>query len=391
MIIRDEYLVKINHKNRIQRVRLSLDYNEYGSVYSIYRITGQYGGKETEWPAILIKNNGKKKSRSDQAGYIFSSLLKKYLSTGYKRLNALTSKKYNDLTEEELRKILNGDFIANTKSIPKPMLAKNNNLCSTSILENEHYICPRVDGLRCLMYSRDGMIQAVNHKGKPLNILTTTIRNSELLNSLFNKNPDLILDGELTLENYSTSELNLLSKSKSYISEMQHVIYWIRDYISKELFSDRIKNITALHDLFIDESYIKVVPYKKEVGYLKVKTLHDNYVREGYEGIYIYNPLKPYGAGIQSSTYLMYMQSYTLEDFPIIDIVPGRRYHTVMLYLRNKRNRTFSVEPEIPEEKALEILSSKKQYIGKLCKCKFFYYDDLDLPVKPMFKCLQNE
>ena len=41
MIIREEYLVKLNAKNRVQRVKVQLDKHPYSETYAIRRITGQ--------------------------------------------------------------------------------------------------------------------------------------------------------------------------------------------------------------------------------------------------------------------------------------------------------------------------------------------------------------
>ena len=78
MIIKEEYLVTINSKNRIQRVKIQLDGDPFTKIYSIYRITGQYGGKETSQPVILIKKGKVKRTIAEQATLQYNSLIKNY-------------------------------------------------------------------------------------------------------------------------------------------------------------------------------------------------------------------------------------------------------------------------------------------------------------------------
>ena len=65
MLIKEEYLVIINAKNRIQRVLLKLEQDAVSKVFKISRITGQYGGKETKQPELLI-DKGKELLQSKQ-------------------------------------------------------------------------------------------------------------------------------------------------------------------------------------------------------------------------------------------------------------------------------------------------------------------------------------
>lgn len=53
MIIREEYLVKKNNKNRIQVVLLQIDRHPISKIFSIYRTLFQYDGKKRENPIHL--------------------------------------------------------------------------------------------------------------------------------------------------------------------------------------------------------------------------------------------------------------------------------------------------------------------------------------------------
>lgn len=146
MLIREEYLVIVNSKNRIQRIKLQLDQNPFTKVYSIYRITGQYGGKETDQPVIQIDKGKVKRSVAEQATLQFNSLLKNYLDKGYVKLSGLTTKKYSELSEDEIKNLLGGNFVSDQSGIPKPMLAKLADQCSSDIWEKNWFVSRKLDG-----------------------------------------------------------------------------------------------------------------------------------------------------------------------------------------------------------------------------------------------------
>jgi len=146
MIIREEYLVTINAKNRIQRIRVQLDQNPYGDVYSILRMTGQYGGKETDQPVLFIKEGKAKRTVAQQASLQYNHIVEEYLNKGYVKLSLLTKKKYSELTEDEIKELLGGDFVSDTSGVPKPMLAKLGDQCVPDVWEQDLYVSRKLDG-----------------------------------------------------------------------------------------------------------------------------------------------------------------------------------------------------------------------------------------------------
>ena len=146
MIIREEYLVTINSKNRIQRVKLQLEKDSIKTIYMIHRITGQYGGKETSQPDLIITEGKVKRTAEEQASLQFNSLLKQYLDKGYVKLNTVTTKNYSELSEDEIKNLLSSKGISDQAGIPKPMLAKQADQCSSDIWERDWYASRKLDG-----------------------------------------------------------------------------------------------------------------------------------------------------------------------------------------------------------------------------------------------------
>ena len=128
MIIKEEYLVKTNNKNRVQQVLLQLDFDQ--KKYDILRTTSQYGGKQRLQPIITITEGKVNRTVSEQANLQYVSVLKDYMDNGYKRLSTLTTTPYKNLTEEDIKGI--GDLsnkIAATffDTVPKEKRVKDAN------------------------------------------------------------------------------------------------------------------------------------------------------------------------------------------------------------------------------------------------------------------------
>ena len=287
MLIREEYLVIVNSKNRIQRIKLQLDRNPFTKVYSIYRITGQYGGKETDQPVIQIDKGKVKRSVAEQATLQFNSLLKNYLDKGYVKLSGLTTKKYSELSEDEIKNLLGGNFVSDQSGIPKPMLAKLADQCSSDIWEKNWFVSRKLDGVRCLIYYKDGMIQTASRGGGNYNVATTHIREDDTLRQIFVQSPDLILDGELYHHgsDWPLQRISGLARQQEWKDECKNLEYWVYDYVdTNKSFNERWKVLEALKQLLPDECPVKILDQKLMTGYMAIKKGHDKYVQEGCEG-----------------------------------------------------------------------------------------------------------
>ena len=146
MILREEDLIKINAKNKIQKVKVQLIKSEFGDSYKILRMTGQLGGKTTDQPVIDIKYGKSTRTVDEQAGLQYAHILSEYMNSGYKKLSALTKTKIDNLTEEALKGLLSTGGNTDTKGIPKPMLAKSSDDLSSDIFEKDVYVSRKIDG-----------------------------------------------------------------------------------------------------------------------------------------------------------------------------------------------------------------------------------------------------
>ena len=390
MIIREEYLVKLNAKNRVQRVKVQLDKHTYSETYAIRRITGQYGGKETDQPLININYGKSGRTISEQAGLQYAHILTEYLNSGYKKLTILTNKKYSELSEEEIKNLLDFGGNTDTKGIPKPMLAKSSNELSPSIFEKDVYVSKKVDGVRCLMYYKDGLILTCSRGGKNYNAATSKLRKDPLLIQLFQLDPNLILDGELYKHGWPLQKISGLCRLETPTKECDELEYWIFDFVSKQPFKERFEILMDIKKLIPENSNIKVLDHILMSGWLKIKKEHDKYVQEGFEGLCARNPEKEYGIGKRSGLYLWKLKERQDDEAKIVGIKEGLRDEDMCFVLQLPSGKQFSAKPACDSKTRIYYLNNKDKFIGKMGTYTYFSLSTDGIPTQPVFKFVRE-
>ena len=102
--VQEIILVIRNARDKVQIAHYIL--NQDVNNYIIERSTGQFLGKMTKQPDILIEKGKAKRSVLQQAELEYNSLIKKALDKGYKKLSDLTKTTNDVITEEELNRIV---------------------------------------------------------------------------------------------------------------------------------------------------------------------------------------------------------------------------------------------------------------------------------------------
>lgn len=100
VLITETILVTRNARDKIQVVITSL--NQEGNLFAIKRQTGQYQGKMTAQPLLVIEKGKAKRSAIQQAELEYNSIISKYMDKGYKKLSVLTDEKFEDITSAEM-------------------------------------------------------------------------------------------------------------------------------------------------------------------------------------------------------------------------------------------------------------------------------------------------
>lgn len=157
-----KFLVSIDTKNKIRQVELEAHWDNAARAFMINRYTGMFGGKISQQPVIVVQVGKAGRTVTEQAALQFNSKLKEYKDKGYKEIP-------NDpdtYTEAELREIV-GSVATNQAGVLKPMLAKQaDKVTNQKIYDKPWWASVKIDGVRCLMYFKDGEVHTASRGGK---------------------------------------------------------------------------------------------------------------------------------------------------------------------------------------------------------------------------------
>lgn len=389
MIIREEYLVKKNNKNRIQVVLLQIDRHPISKVFSIYRTLFQYGGKKRENPILFVKYGTQGRSVSQEASEYFYKYQKVYIGMGYKQLSRITKQSFDKLTEDDIKELLSKNSEAQAKGLPLPVLPKNYDTCSPSVFERDCFCSKRILGARVLIYFDGTTIHTASLGGKTYdNAIPHLLKDNALL-SLFQVFPDLILDGEIYHFGWSQEKILELSKLEEPTEESKQLQFWIYDYISKKPFTQRAENLAEWRQLIEAESTnIVFLEHIRISGWLKIKRLHDQWTQEGYDGLVARFGERPYGIGRRSSNYVVEMQQFQEDQFLLVDIQKGFRVDDSIFVLQTKNGKKFNAKPIVNYPNMDTYINNKNNYIGKMAIVRFYYYGSNGLPSHPVLKSI---
>jgi ATP-dependent DNA ligase len=396
-----DYLISKDSKGKIRVVNISYDWDKDLNGYVIRRFTSQYGGKITTQPIILVdKGKGIGKARrtvSEQAKLEYDSRVNKYIDKGYKKL----PKSIDLYTKEELDALLPEETTDSEGNL-KPMLAKDFHDVATSVLEKQWWYASRkIDGVRCLMFVKDGEIHTSSRGGKNYDNSTYHITCNPKLKKFMLDNPTLILDGELYVHGYSLQTLSGLARLKKETDKCDELQYYIYDVVdTNKTFEERLEILDHIKDeLQLDfepnktfedgDLQIQMVPHVKVEGWVQIKKTHDSYVKEGFEGAVIRRPDKKYGVNKRTND-MVKVKEYQDGEFKIIGFSEGLRPEDMVFVCVTEDGKEFEAKPVGPRELKHEYLERIDEIIGKMATVKYFSFSDGGTPTQPVLKCIRD-
>ncbi len=376
------------------------EWHEPEHGYIIQRSYGQVGGKTTLSPAIVVAQTKQKRTWKEQWQLQFNSEVKKQLDKGYIEV----PKHPNEYSESELSEIF-GDVVTNQAGVIKPMLAKQADKVTNQKIYDKEWIASRkIDGTRCLLYynPEDDSIHSASRGGEHYDAATIHLRENPVLLEVFRNMPHLILDGELYKHGKSLQQISGAARMEKNAYDCDWLEYYVYDLIDLEDIDksakDRIKLLQSIQQNYgwgFDpyrewkkrELQIQIVPQVYISGWDAMEKLHAQYVEEGFEGLVIRNPDRPYKPNGRTND-MIKIKMYKSEDFLVVGIEPGLRGAEDMVFvLETSDGKQFKAKPlgdRALKEEYWENFEEK--YKGHIGECKFFYYSDDGVPLQPVFK-----
>lgn len=384
-------------KFRFAVVECDEEWHDDVKGYVIQRSYGQVQGKTTLSPAIVVDRTKQKRNWKEQYTLQFNSEVKKFLDKGYKEVE----KHPNEYTEEELRDLY-GSVATNQYGIIKPMLAKQSEkVTNTKIFDKVWIGSRKINGTRCLMYWDGKEIQTASRGGEHYNAATSHLREDPVLREIFQSNPTLILDGELYKHGKSLQQISGAARMEKNAYDCDWLEYWIYDCIHLDELetkaSDRIAWLNSLAETYNfgfnpnkeweeGELQVQFVPQVEVTGWDNMKKLHDEYVSEGFEGLVIRDPAKPYKPNGRTND-MIKIKQYIDETFKVVGYELGLRGSEDMCFIcEMKDGRTFKAMPLGDRSVKAEYIDNfEEKYNGHLGDCKYFELSDEGIPCQPKF------
>ena len=393
-------------KGKIRVVEISYEGNEATRIYTIYRYTGQFEGKMTKQPEIIVDRGKATRNIHEQVELQFNALVKGYKDKGYIELE----NEIDNYSSEELYKLF-GNAPAGTNGVVKPMLAKQADKVTKTDIFNKKWIASRkIDGLRCIIYLGDddklhtSSRGATNYDSAMFEILT-----HPTLIKLFKNNKGLMLDGECYHHGYTLQQINSIARTQKVAKDLEILqFYWYDIVDLNNPFKTRLAKMKSIAselkeygseiswepDRIFKENELRIqfVPQVEVSGWDNMMKLHNEYVSEGWEGLVIRDPERPYKPNGRTND-MIKIKVYKDDCFKVVGKEAGLRGSEDMVFIMQMPDgRTFKAKPFGDREQKQEYwINFEEKYNGHIGECKFFYYSDDGIPLQPAFKAFRDD
>ena len=274
----------------------------------------------------------------------------------------------------------------------KPMLAHKVN--DKKIDFNEPvFIQPKLDGVRCI-FTKDG---AYSRTGKQFH----NVRYIELrLAPFFDKNPDVILDGELynhDLRDDFEQIISLVRKQKptdeDRLNSADMIQYHVYDYIVPFIgYEARLKWLLSNKD-HLWSNVVLPVETHRVYKYEEAANMHyDGFLKQGYEG----SILRLNGAYEQKRSYnLQKFKDFSDDEATIVGYEAGKGKRTGTLgkfYMMDDNGIEFGCPPGkgYNYTDLANILNNVHDYVGKRATFTYFERTKAGNYRHPQFKCIRD-
>ena len=270
----------------------------------------------------------------------------------------------------------------------KPMLAQVYNDQDQIDWSDYVYMQPKLDGVRCL-FTKDG---AFSRTGKEF---MNVDHIKEDLKDTFQALPGLILDGELynhNLRDDFEKIISLVRKQKPTYEDRSEARVWTQYHVY-DYVGDNAKYRKRMHALNVSNIYTPSVCYvesKLVATPAMIKVIHDEYLKQGYEGSIIrLNGLYEQ----KRSKNLLKVKDFSDSEAKIINWVEGKgkRKGTIGKFIAvDSEGMEFGM-PVMDNFKFLQKnFNFMKKWIGRTATFKYFEKTKRGSYRHPLFKCLRN-
>ena len=384
-----EILVCKDNKGKCRVVQVEAIYNEEGIYWEIHRQSGILNGKMTKQPVIEILTGKAKRSLNQQCELEFKSHVKKYLDKGYKTIQSLGCEDLASFDPDIHLPAQN----TNQQGVVKPQLCKVYDPNDKKNLNKIWYISRKYDGVRSILYYKDGEVRTSSRGGQDYDIAATHIRTDPSLLKIFESNPTLRLDGEIYRFSWPLNKISGLCRLETLHEDHEQLNFYCYDIVDEsKTFKERFDILMQMRNEIDNDSKLKIVDHYELKDLSEIDNYHDQFVADGYEGAVIRDAESKYNPGGRSRDWQK-IKKFTDGEFEILGLVEGLREEDMCFLMKTKEGYEFKAKPIGTREDKQYYREHLNEMIGKMATVKYFGMTNTDQPVPnlPVFKNLVLE
>lgn len=374
-------LLKINNNQKISEWEIKIVKKD--NFYTIITSHGEENGKKIYHEKDITE------------GKVKRSVLEQAIQDAKRKWENKKEKElYAEVLTNNLKSIIVRPMLSNTFSFD--LYTTKNRSFKISF---PAYIQRKYDGIRCVSYLKDDNVIIESRKGIPFQ--NFSLLKDELKSILSKLPPNFYLDGELytnSLDFETISGLIRLHEKKitendiQLINKIEYHLYDFVDLNNKELkYKERLDILNNLISESLSISRCKKVDTFLANELNDVKKYHDDFVKEGYEGIMIRDMDGIYEIN-KRSKYLQKFKEFMEEEFKIIGFHEGTgdEKGSVIWDCITKDGKFFAVRPKGTFESRKKLFDEGNDHIGKLLTVIFQEYSADNIPRFPVGKGIRD-
>lgn len=243
------------------------------------------------------------------------------------------------------------------------------------------YGSPKLDGVRCLAIKNEWGVILRSRGGKDYHVphISHALNDAMLDGEIW--------DGELYIHGLYLEEITSAVKKPN--ENTPKLKYYVFDIPSEKEYGQRSNAMRCIAEELGPQEHIE---FLEDTGILdeeNMKEIHDQYVREGYEGLMLRNKSGKYEWGKRSAD-LQKFKEMVDEEFKVVNVQEDRNGNAVLVLFDEVAKATFTCCFGDFEERK-EQLYNPANYIGRMLTVAFqTRYKDSRLPQFPVGKAWRD-
>lgn len=340
---------------RLHIVHDGVDYFTQSEWYQITS-TGAESVKQVSVPNFASPTNVGRANERDskaQAEFEFDAAIKKQRDRGFG---------YNGETRQLL---------------PMPMLAHKFS-DHKGKMEFPVFVQPKLNGMRMLFDGVEGWSRG-NKQVIP-----------DVIKHLNFDTAGFILDGELMLPNNQLLQESMKAIKKYRPELSPKLLYHVYDIVDSEL--PYAKRYQIIEDVCRNApENIKIVNTIRADDESQVMHLHNLFVKDGFEGTMVRDPVALYEIGKRSYS-LLKLKDFQDAEYRIIGVIDGSGSDTglAIFELETPTGQKFNCRPEGSQENRAELYKNRAELVGEYLTVRFFELSKDGVPIFPVGVGIRN-